>query len=91
MKRYYKCEICGAECWNDELGSCTELNGETFNACPECGSMEIYETDPPPILWTCLDCDKKFIEDDIPAYKDAYTCPFCGSENVTDEDVEEGT
>ena len=90
MKSYYKCDFCGHECWEDELGSKREYHSEVdcseyLACCPECGSEDITEISPPPQMWRCLNCERSFPENDMPAYKDEYTCPFCGSENVEEE------
>lgn len=84
IKRYYQCENCGFECWGEDLGTKLEFHSEVHACeelvcCPECGSEEIYETDPPPALWKCLSCGKEFTEDEV---EDEYKCPCCGSENV---------
>lgn len=94
IKRYYKCEACGFECWEKDLSTKLEFHSEVkgcerLNCCPMCMSEEVYEIDPPEQLWECLDCEKVFLESDMPAWADAYVCPFCGSENVKEADEDD--
>ena len=89
MNGFFKCDRCGHKCWEDELGSKREYHSEVdcseyLACCPECGSEDITEISRP-AMYMCLDCEKEFYETEMPAYRDEYTCPFCGSANVEEE------
>ena len=41
------------------------------------------------MTFICLNCERTFPDEDMPAHKDEYTCPFCGSDNVEERNDEE--